>query len=202
MWRLAKKLLTGLIGVLIVLAVVIIYNTLQYKPVAPIAFVTAPAMDDPAGAAQKLSEAVRMRTVRFSEDELAFRKFLDWLPGAFPDFHRVASREMVAGFTPLYRWEGSDPALKPVLLAAHYDVVDADEASLDRWTHPPFSGDVVDGFVWGRGSLDNKGAVVAIFEAAELLSSRGFQPRRTIYFSIGHDEEIGGEYGAAVGHGF
>ena len=66
-------------------------------------------------------------------------------------------------------------------------------------THPgriPFSGDVSDGFIWGRGTLDDKSGVIAVLEAVELLLKRGFQPRQTVFLAFGHDEEIGGQAGA------
>ena len=197
MRRLTKRLAIAVSGIVLILATVIVVRTIQYKPAPATEPVAATAATDPGEAASKLPAAIKMRTVHFQEDEPAFRAFLDWLPGVFPNLHRVAPRQIVADLTPLYRWEGKEPELKPILIAAHYDVVDADSSSLDRWTHPPFSGVVSDGFIWGRGSLDNKGAVVAMLEAAEQLTDVGFQPRRTIYFSIGHDEEIGGEVGAA-----
>lgn len=198
MWRLTKRLLIGLLVIVLVLAAIVVFNTVRYKPVdtpEPIATATP---TDPSKAAQKLSEAVKMRTVSYREDEAVFREFLAWLSEAFPTFHGATSRDLIADFTPLYKWEGSDPTLKPVLLAAHYDVVDADSSSLDRWTHPPFDGVIDDEFVWGRGSLDNKGPIIAMLEASEALIAQGFQPKRTIYFSFGHDEETGGEFGAAA----
>src|SRR5690606_19548347 len=63
------------------------------------------------------------------------------------------------------------------------------------WTHPPFEG-VVDEFVWGRGTLDDKGAVVSILTAIEALVDEGFAPRRTILLAFGSDEEISGKNGA------
>src|SRR5690606_8971036 len=62
--------------------------------------------------------------------------------------------------------------------------------------HPPFSGKVADGFVWGRGTLDDKVGVVGILEAVEALIASGFEPRRTLYLAFGHDEEVSGLNGA------
>ena len=198
MWRMFKRVFYGLIGLLVVVSVIVIVNTFRYQPIPSTALVTPMAVSDPGAAAQKLSAAVKMQTVQHTHNEPVFREFLAWLPQAFPSLHRTIPRQLVGELTPLYRWAGSDPSLEPVLLAAHYDVVAAESTTLDRWTHPPFSGLIQDGFVWGRGSLDNKGAIVAMFEAVQLLIDSGFQPRRTVYFSIGHDEETGGESGAAA----
>jgi carboxypeptidase PM20D1 len=83
---------------------------------------------------------------------------------------------------------------KPVLLMGHQDVV---PASKENWKQPPFSGDIVDGYIWGRGTLDDKGSLLAIMEALEFLLKSGYQPSRSIYFASGFDEEVGGREGAA-----
>jgi carboxypeptidase PM20D1 len=65
------------------------------------------------------------------------------------------------------------------------------------WSHPPFAGDVAEGYIWGRGAIDDKGRVVALLEAVEMLLEKGFSPQRTLVFAFGHDEELGGYDGAA-----
>ena len=65
------------------------------------------------------------------------------------------------------------------------------------WQQPPFDGVIADGFIWGRGSWDDKGNLYAMLEAAETMAKAGFRPKRTIYFAFGHDEEIIGTRGAA-----
>jgi carboxypeptidase PM20D1 len=79
------------------------------------------------------------------------------------------------------------------MLMAHQDVVPVDEGD---WQHPPFAGEIADGVLWGRGVLDDKGALFAILEAVELLLAEGFTPERTLYIFFGHDEELGGPDGA------
>ena len=80
---------------------------------------------------------------------------------------------------------------------AHYDVVPAEKTQLGEWTHPPYSGKVADGKIWGRGALDDKSSVIAIFEAVEYLLKHNYQPEQTIYIAIGADEEVGGLQGNA-----
>ena len=60
------------------------------------------------------------------------------------------------------------------------------------WQQPPFDGVISDGFIWGRGSWDDKGNLYSMLEAAEAMAKAGFRPKRTIYFAFGHDEETGG----------
>ncbi|HVP19083.1 MAG TPA: M20/M25/M40 family metallo-hydrolase [Spirochaetia bacterium] len=83
-----------------------------------------------------------------------------------------------------------------MLFYAHYDVVPASGDA--GWTHPPFSGDIADGFVWGRGTLDDKSCLLAIMEAVESLLTEGFQPQGTVYIAFGGDEELGSSACAAA----
>ena len=105
---------------------------------------------------------------------------------------------LINDLTPLYRWQGRDTETKPVLLTAHYDVVPVGEDAANVWDHPPFAGVIADGFVHGRGTLDDKGSIVTMMQAVETLVRDGFQPNQTVYFAFGHDEEIGGEDGAGA----
>ena len=67
-----------------------------------------------------------------------------------------------------------------------------------EWTYPPFEGKIVDGFIWGRGTLDIKNQLIGIMDAAETLLQQGYRPERTILFGLGHDEETGGVNGCKV----
>lgn len=158
-------------------------------------------VDTPA-AANRLAQAVRFRTVSHQDPAQfpaeAFRSFHAFLERSFPRMRAALARESVNDYSLLYRWRGADASLPPVLLLAHQDVVPADPVSLDKWSHAPFSGDVADGFVWGRGALDDKGSVMALHEAVEALLAQGFKPARTVYLAFGHDEEVGGRQGAAA----
>ncbi len=103
---------------------------------------------------------------------------------------------MVGGASLLYTWLGRDPSLAPLVLMGHLDVVPVDPGSESEWTYGPFEGVVADGFIWGRGALDNKVNVIAILEAVEALLGEGFTPERSVYLAFGHDEEVGGRDGA------
>jgi carboxypeptidase PM20D1 len=80
---------------------------------------------------------------------------------------------------------------------AHQDVVPVPAETEPDWTHPPFSGAIVDGHVWGRGALDDKAGLMGILEAVEALLAAGFRPRRTLHLAFGQDEEVGGTQGGA-----
>ena len=193
-----KRALFGVGVVLVALVVVVLVGTFSGAS-RQITAAPGPALEVSREAAlDRLAEAVRHRTVTTHEgyDASTFVALHAFLARAFPRVHEVLHLRKVAGHSLLYTWTGSDPDLKPALLLAHQDVVPV--ANLDRWTHPPFDGRREGGFVWGRGTLDDKGSVVAILEAIEALLTAGYEPRRTVILAFGHDEEIGGQGAKAM----
>jgi len=147
---------------------------------------------------------LRIATVSRADPEAtdwrAFEAFRDELGRRFPRVHDVVEREAVNEHTLLWRWRGSDPALAPVVLLAHQDVVDP--GRLEDWEHPAFGAEIVlhDGeeVLWGRGTADDKGSLVAILTAAESLLGAGHSPRRDLWLVFGHDEETHGTGAAAA----
>lgn len=158
----------------------------------------APAV---AAAAQRLAQAVRFQTLSHQDPSkfpgAEFERFHIFLSRSFPRMQSVLRKERINGHSLVYEWPGTDSSLKPILVMAHQDVVPIDPVSADRWLQPPFGGVISGGFIWGRGTLDDKGAVMALHEAAETLLAQGFRPKRTVYFAFGHDEEVGGREGSA-----
>ena len=150
--------------------------------------------------AERLSLAVQQKTISNPDHEkidpapfLGLHRLLKTL---YPLVHSQLSLDIVSDYSLLYTWQGKNPSLKPIMLTAHLDVVPADEDENSGWAHPPFSGEIADGFVWGRGTFDVKNGVIGILEAVEYLLKKGFEPERTVYLGFGHDEEIGGMNGA------
>lgn len=197
-----KRLLSTLLVLVVALACVMAVRAWRVTPPAD-AVAAAPAATpavDTAAAAMHLAGAVKFPTVSLESggavDTATFLAFHDYLRTTFPLAHASLTREFVAGLSLLYTWRGSDTTLAPLVLMGHFDVVPVPEPNLKDWQHPPFSGDVADGFVWGRGTLDDKATVLAVLEAVEGLLRAGHQPKRTIYLTFGHDEEVGGRYGA------
>lgn len=125
-------------------------------------------------------------------DWAAFDDFIAALPGLYPHIHRALEQER-HGHSLLYRWAGSAPTGRPTVLMGHYDVV---PATAEGWQHPPFAAELTGSgdarVLWSRGTLDDKGAVVAVLEAAERLLASGFAPVEDVYLSFGHDEETVG----------
>ena len=138
--------------------------------------------------AKKLSEMVKFETVSRSgetqrEKFLAFQKLLEEL---FPLVHEKLQKTEIEGSL-LFFWKGKHSD-KPVVLMSHQDVVPAEGV----WEHEPFSGDIADGKVWGRGSADTKCSVMAFFQAVEELLKEGYVPEQDIYLSSSNTEEVGG----------
>jgi carboxypeptidase PM20D1 len=92
----------------------------------------------------------------------------------------------------------ADDERSPVLFLDHVDVVPVGEGTLDRWTHPPFGGVIADGFVWGRGALDNKGCVIMALEALRLMREAGMAPSRRLVLLVTPDEEVDGQQGSGL----
>ncbi len=155
---------------------------------------------DSAAAATRLAGAIRFPTVSLRSggpiDTAAFLGLHRYLEASFPLVHAQLTREFVTDLSLVYTWTGADPTAAPVVLMGHMDVVPVPEPSRNQWTHDPFSGDIADGFVWGRGTLDDKTTVLSILEAVEGLLREGYRPPRTVYLTFGHDEEVGGRFGA------
>ena len=147
----------------------------------------------PAAEAQELlRQLIRFNTVNPPGDELAAQEYL-------------ANHLSEAGFA--CELLGAEPG-RPNLLArlrapkdgpvvcylGHVDTVLADPA---EWTHDPWSGDLADGFLWGRGALDMKSQVAAEIAAAASLARAGWRPARgELLIAAVVDEETGGEFGA------
>ena len=146
-------------------------------------------MTDPA--VEALQALVRIPTVssRDGVDTEVFDAFLVELETRFPLVHDRLELTRVGTHGLLFHWAGESPA-DPVVLMAHLDVVPVDADA--PWSHDPFSGDIVDGAVWGRGTLDDKGSLVAICAAVERLLASGHTPARDVWLSFGCDEEVFG----------
>ncbi|KAI0793902.1 carboxypeptidase S [Fomes fomentarius] len=127
-----------------------------------------------------------------------FGPFHDYLLKAFPLVHSSLQLTKVNTWGLVYEWKGSDASLKPLLLAAHQDVVPVNPDTVDEWTHPPFSGHFDGKRIWGRGSSDDKSGLIGILSAVESLLGRNFQPTRSIVLAFGFDEEVSGLHGASA----
>ncbi len=194
-----KGLLKAGLAVL-VLGAVAVLRAMQLEPHAALAQAVPRLELDANVLAGRLAEALRIPTVSQAIDvpidRQAFADFHALLAAQFPRVHQHLQIERISEWSLLLRWPGSDAQRKPAMLLAHMDVVPVDPSTAASWQYPAFAGTVADGYIWGRGALDDKSNLIAQLEAIELLLAQGFVPQRSLYFGYGHDEEIGGQQGA------
>jgi len=203
--KIIRNILLIAIAAIIILAAVLAFNVVSHgSRQMQVAAVPRAAVDARA-AATRLAEAIRFKTISSYEKPdqhaEALRGMQAHIEKSFPAFHAAAKREIVADYSLLYSWEGSDPntsnpKAQPIALLAHQDVVPVAPGTDKDWQQPPYDGVIADGFIWGRGSWDDKGNLYSMLEAAEAMAREGFRPKRTIYFAFGHDEETAGTAGA------
>ncbi|HTZ17746.1 MAG TPA: M20 family peptidase, partial [Dissulfurispiraceae bacterium] len=181
--------------VILIAAVAIKTATFSSKQIAVDKKVSFPVDMDKA--THDLSNAIQYKTVFDMDtskvDYSQFTGLQQYLDKSFPLVSSTFDKKVINGYGLLYVWKGSDSGKKPILLMAHQDVV---PAPAEGWTHQPFSGDIDNGVIWGRGAIDDKGSLISIFEAMEYLIKDGFKPSRTIYIASGFDEEVTGLQGA------
>jgi carboxypeptidase PM20D1 len=196
-----KKLLLSFVLIVGALLSIALIRTLMHSAPEPTVNVGLTADIDGEAATNNLAASIRFKTIshqdkeKFSPQE--FEGFIKWAADTYPEFHSAMQLEMLE-YTLLFKWEGSDNSLAPILLTAHYDVVPVIPGTESIWEEEPFAGVISNNRIWGRGALDDKSGVVGMMEAATYLIQNNFQPTRTVYFSFGHDEEIGGGGAAQV----
>ena len=200
-----KKLLT-LLGLVILILLVIVLARTFLSPSKQVSPPPAAALSiDAQIAARHLSGSIPFQTISWEGGGTAEQKkatadaftgFHSYLEKSFPQVYARLQHESVGENNILFTWKGTDPSLEPMLLTGHQDVVPIEAGTETNWTHPPFSGEIAEGFIWGRGTMDDKVTVIGTLEAVDALLTAGFQPKRTVYLAFGQDEEIGGLEGA------
>jgi carboxypeptidase PM20D1 len=192
-----NMILIGSVAIIVIFILIIIVRAFTVSPEPVIVANTPDLQFQDGGALQRLSKALQYQTISYQDEnqksELEFLEFHEYLEKTFPYLHKTLKREIINKLSLLYRWDGTDKDSTPILLMAHMDVVPAELAQ--GWKYPPFSGTIAGGFVWGRGALDMKSQLLGILEAIEELVKKGYQPEKTIYIAMGHDEELSGKSG-------
>ncbi|MBR6323004.1 MAG: M20/M25/M40 family metallo-hydrolase [Lachnospiraceae bacterium] len=184
----ALRIILGILGLIILLVAIAAVRTLL-TPAKKSGWLPAKDPEREQAYAEKLAEMVRFETVSYKgkiqrEKFLEFHKILEKL---FPLVFKNLEKTEIDGSL-LLRFPGKHSD-KPVVLMGHQDVVPAE----GEWEHEPFSGDIEDGKIWGRGSADTKCSVMAFFQAAEELLAEGFVPEQDVWLSSSNTEEVGGE---------
>ncbi len=189
-WLLAALFLAFLLVVLV--------RALAFQPKEPKKAIAKDIPADEARLTASLQAMLRLPTV--SEKNSAqynpktFVEFRNLLRERYPLVFSKSAYEEIGENGILLRLKGREEGM-PSVFMAHYDVVPVEEA---LWSRPPFSGEVVDGEIWGRGAIDTKCTLMSILEAAEDLLKAGFVPKNDVYLSFGGDEEVLGEDASAI----
>ncbi|KIK60455.1 hypothetical protein GYMLUDRAFT_168042 [Collybiopsis luxurians FD-317 M1] len=156
---------------------------------------------------QFLGDAIQIPTESYDDllpvgqDErwIIFNVFHIFFEESFPRIYSSLTVTRVNTYGLVFHWQGSDDSVKPLLFAAHQDVVPVDWSTEDQWIHGPYSG-LYDGksctWIFGRGSVDDKADLIAQLLAVNSLLEAGFKPRRTVVLAFGFDEEASGTEGA------
>ena len=145
--------------------------------------------------AEKLAEMVRCDTTSYQDmtERAPFEAFHKVLEAQFPLVHQKLERTVLDGNL-LYYWKGQSRE-KPILLMSHQDVVPAE----GEWSYPPFSGQIAEGKVWGRGTSDTKASLMAFFQAAEDLLAQDYIPACDVYLASSCTEEWSGDGAPKIG---
>ncbi len=136
----------------------------------------------------KLSRMIAVETVSEigKENKDKFDLFHETLKELFPlVFSKLEVTYIDSSLLIRYPGKGN---CEPILFMSHQDVVEAS----GEWKEPPFSGRISDGRVWGRGTVDTKGALMCIFESFEELLEENYEPEGDLYIASSSTEEVQG----------
>ena len=182
----------------LLLLAVLILRTLAFKPREEEKSTPVAVDFDREKAYRDLAAMIRCKTVSDAdpakEDAAEFEKFHQLLPTLFPTVYEICEQIDTGERAILLRWRGESDQ-QPLVLMSHYDVVSVVE---ENWSRPAFEGLIEDGVLWGRGTLDTKGTLNGILQAAEQLMRQGFAPKQDVYFAFSGSEEVNGNGAPAI----
>ena len=185
-------LLFALLGALVLLIAVVLIRTLSFRPKAIKPYKGEAVSFDKDASVQAMQTLVRFKTISdldpSKEDEGEFARLIEALPSLYPTVYEKATLTTFPGRALLYHIKGKEDG-DPTVLMAHYDVV---SVHAEDWKHPPFCGDIIDGAIWGRGTLDTKVTFHSALFAVNTLLSQGFVPKNDLYLAFSGGEEVNG----------
>ncbi|MBR2455254.1 MAG: M20/M25/M40 family metallo-hydrolase [Clostridia bacterium] len=180
-----------LIAILVVLALVLAFNTMKSIKNARKLTEFKPFYNDDEimNYALRLQKMIQCKTVSVQDsyDDTEFARLRCVMVELFQTLHKTAEKMTFGDDCWIYKIKGQDET-RNIMLMSHHDVVDVS----GEWEHDGFSGEIVDGKIWGRGTVDTKTPLFAEFSAIEELLNEGFQPPCNIWIGSSHNEELGG----------
>ncbi len=190
-WRISM-VLSLLAGMVLLLLLIMIIRTIALSHTTGTPVSQSPVVDGSTACAV-LGKAIRFKTISHQDPTQTewneFAGLADLFAQAYPLCETYRIKEGVGTYNLVYCFNSENSDALPILLTAHLDVVGAREQA---WSHPPFSGIIEKGFLYGRGSFDCKGQAVAILSAFESLLTAHKKPNQTYYVAFGCDEECNG----------
>lgn len=185
-------------GIIAIFIGILLLRAVLFKPDEASEPQVVETIKDDIAIAKRLSQMIQCETVSYNDlDKIDFKNFDDFkglLEKLYPETHKACERSYHGRTGILYKWKGKRNQEVTVLMS-HYDVVPCNES---LWTKQSFSGEIDADYVWGRGTLDTKGTLCGIMEAAESLIQEGYVPENDVYFSFSGDEEISGPSAPAI----
>ncbi len=143
---------------------------------------------------KNLSDAIKIPTIANRDESLVdwapFDEFHAFLEKSYPLMHEKLEKQIISTRSLLYHWKSEHPEKEPIALLSHQDVVPVTPGTEDDWKYPAYSGEVAEGFLWGRGAIDMKNHLIGVCEAVETLLEEGYTPERDVYLCFGHNEEV------------
>ena len=185
-----EYVLYSLLGLIVVLIFIILIRTIKFKPIL------YPEMKkkfeiDEQRVLESLSEKIKMPTISYLDgrkiNQQAFKDFKLHLKSRYPLINKHADYHEI-GTGLMFKLNGKSSE-EPTVLMAHFDVVPVE----GKWSFEPFSGDIDDHYVYGRGTLDTKHSLNAIMESLEFSLSQEKTFKNDLYVCFSGDEEIYGE---------
>ena len=143
---------------------------------------------------KNLSDAIKIPTIANRDESLVdwapFDEFHAFLEKSYPLMHEKLEKQIISTRSLMYHWKSEHPEKEPIALLAHQDVVPVTPGTEEDWKYPAYSGEIAEGFLWGRGAIDMKNHLIAVCEAVETLLEEGYVPERDVYLCFGHNEEV------------
>lgn len=187
---------------ILLLVVILTINTLRFRSHRDTGIALRKNYPIDTAAVSHLQEAVNIRSISYEDSTEAGLPGIDSLIGmleqSYPNVFSRLKVERINGHSLLLTWKGTDSGVPPVLLYAHMDVVPVEQNGKNPWRFDAFGATIEPDTILGRGCIDDKSGVIGILESINRLLERSFVPKRDVYIAFGHDEEIGGEKGAAI----
>lgn len=179
------------IGCLLVLLILIVLiRTLTFKP-KKININDSIEEVDKLNSPQKLGDILKHQTISYYQnvgtDYKHFQKCINSLKDNYPNVFKKCEFTQAKDYSICFKLKGKS-SNKPSVLMAHYDVVPAE----GEWDFEPFSGEIKDGYILGRGALDTKSTMCASLEALDELLAIEYIPENDLYLCFGADEEVYG----------